>query len=393
MKPIILYSVLLLLLSLFSCSKNDNPSATIEVVRVTPSTARINSTVKVIGKGYKNLLAADSSAQFKIFIADVRCDAAVINDTLIEVFIPSNAKSGTVCVEWNAKRYCASSPFTISPANGIQNTFQRLPDYPGKKNRPSTMFSINGFVYIGFDDFWKFDVEQHIWQRVADMPEWASRTTSFVIDGKAYVFGGITASAGNGASTLYCYDPKANTWTKKASMPATGRMDALSFVHNNKAYVLGGYEVFNNPVSQQCWTYDPQTDTWTRLSDLPAAVEIEGHAYRIGNLFYIPTTSFETIEFDPAAATWRLLQGGPQTRFSALHSSYRWDNIMYMLKGNEMYRVSRRFDGAVMAMSYQFPTAPGDKQFMLYTSAGEELFFMHINNLTYANEFWEYLPE
>ncbi len=391
MKTSFLFPLLLLLL--VACSKNDDPSATIEVLRVSPAMARVNSTVNVIGKGFKNLLAADSSTQFKLLIADVPCDVAVINDTLLEVFIPSNAKSGTVCVEWKGKKYCAPSPFTVSPANGTQNTFQRLPDYPGKKNRPSTMFSINGFVYIGFDDFWKFDVEQLTWQRVADMPEWATRTASFVINGKAYVFGGLTASAGNGANSLYCYDPQTNTWTKKASMPAAGRMDALSFVHNNKAYVLGGYEVYNNPVNQQCWTYDPQTDTWTRLADLPAATELEGHAYRIGNMFYIPTTNNETIEFNPATNVWRVLQGGPQTRFAAIHSSQRWDNMAYMLKGSEMYRLSRRFDGALMAMSYQYPTAPGDKQFMLYTSAGEELFFLHINNLTYANEFWEYLPE
>jgi len=391
MKTIFFFPLLLLLI--VSCSKDDNPSATIEVFRASPATARVNSIVNVIGKGFNNLLDADSNAQFKLFIGDVRCDVAVINDTLLEVFIPSNAKSGTVCVEWKGKKYCAPSPFTLSLANGMQNTFQRLPDYPGKQNRPSTMFSINGFVYIGFDDFWKFDVELLSWQRVADMPERAARTTSFVINGKAYVFGGLTASAGNGANTLYCYDPQTNTWTKNASMPAAGRMDALSFVHNNKAYVLGGSEVYNNPVNQQCFTYDPQTDTWTRLADLPASVEVEGHAYRIGNMFYVPTNGYGTMEFDPATNVWRVLQSGLQTRFAAIHSSLRWENTAYMLKANEMYRVGRRFDGALLPMSYLYPTAPGDKQFMLYASAGEELFFLHINNLTYANEFWEYLPE
>jgi hypothetical protein len=146
-------------------------------------------------------------------------------------------------------------------------------------------------------------------------------------------------------------------------------------------------------VSQQCWTYDPQTDVWTRLTDLPSSVELEGHAYRIGNMFYAPTTSYGTIEFDPATNVWRVLQSGPQTRFAALHSSYRWDNMMYLIQDNQVYRVNRRFDGALMATTYQFPITPGDKKLMLYASAGEELFFLHINNLTYAHEFWEYLPE
>ncbi len=387
-----IFFVPLLLLLIVSCSKDDQPTATIEVLRASPAIARVNSTIDVIGKGFNNLLDADSNAQFKLLIGGVQCDVAVINDTLLQVFIPANASSGTLCAEWQGKKYCAPSPFTVSLANGLQNTFQRLPDYPGKKNLPSTMFSINRYVYIGFDDFWKFDVDLLSWQRVADMPTWATRTTSFVINNKAYVFGGLTASAGNGANTLYCYDPETNTWSQKASMPAAGRMDALSFVHNNKAYVLGGYEVYNNPVNQQCFTYDPQTDTWTRLADLPAAVEVEGNAYRVGNMFYVPTNGYGTMEFDPATNVWRVLTSGMQTRFAAIHSSQRWE-MAYILQRNEMYRVARRFDGALLPMSYQYPTTPGDKQFMLYSSAGEELFFMHINNLTYANEFWEYLPE
>jgi hypothetical protein len=383
---------LFLLIVLISCTKTEE-LPTVEITGLRPDKARVNRFVEVTGKGFRNLLSTDSSALFELFIGGLRCDAAVMSDTIIEVFIPANAVSGETCLEWKGKRICGPVPFTLLPGNGIPNSFQKLPPYPGKKNRPSSMFSLNGYIYIGFDDFWKFSVERHTWQRVADMPEWATRTSTFVIRDKAYVFGGLTASAGNGANTLYMYDPVANRWEKKASMPGAGRMDALVFVYDDKAYIIGGHEVYNQPVNQQCWRYDPQTDKWERLPDLVSPAETEGHAYRIGNLFYIPSTMLlETMEFNPVSGSWKVLSSGPKTRFSALHSSARWE-MVYQVMANQVFRIVRRFDGQVMADSYHFPVAPGDKQFQLFASAGEELFFMHINEQTYENEFWEYLPE
>src|SRR5687767_4791584 len=101
MKTNFFFAILLFVIS--SCSKNDEVPATIEVLHASPATARVNSTIKVIGKGFNNLLGADSSSQFKLLIGDVRCDVAVINDTLLEVFIPPNATGGPVCVLWKGE--------------------------------------------------------------------------------------------------------------------------------------------------------------------------------------------------------------------------------------------------------------------------------------------------
>ena len=382
--------ILLFSFFLFSCSKTEEPLQ-VEIIKIQPEKSRVNQTIAVIGKGFNMLLAADSSTDFRLYIGGIQCDAAVINDTLLEVFIPSTAISGETCLEWKGNRTCGPVPFTLLPGNGIQNTFQKLPAYPGKKNRPGSMFSINGDVYIGMDDFWRFNVETQVWRPIANMPEWAVRTSTFVINKKAYVFGGLSASNGNGSNGLWEYDPTINQWKKKSAMPAAGRFNSQVFVHNNKAYVLGGYEVHNNPVNTECWVYDPLTDQWTRENDLPAPVENEGNTYQIGDLYYVPAVN-GTIEFDPVRNTRKLLLTGPRTRFSAIHSSNRW-MMAYIIQYNQVLRVVRRFDGEIIADTYKIPIAPGDKTFSLYCSAGEELFFLHINELTYENEFWEYLPE
>lgn len=370
---------------LLSCSKTDEP-VLVEIKKIQPEKSRVNQTIDVIGKGFNRLIAADSNADFRLFIGGIPCDAAIINDTLIEVFIPVNAVSGEACLEWKGNRSCGPVPFTVLPGNGIQNTFQKLPAYPGKKNRPGSMFSMNGDVYIGMDDFWRFDVETQTWSQVASLPEWAVRTATFVINNKAYVFGGLSASNGNGSNVLWEYDPMINQWKKKTSMPAAGRYNSQVFVYNNKAYILGGY-----PFDTECWEYNPFTDQWLRGNDLPAPVEHEGNTYKIGDLFYVPTAN-GTIEFDPLLNTHKFLQSGPRTRFSAIHSSERW-MMAYMIQYNQVLRVVRRFDGEILTETIKIPIAPGDKTFQLYCSAGEELFFLHINELSYENEFWEYLPE
>jgi hypothetical protein len=67
--------------------------------------------------------------------------------------------------------------------------------------------------------------------------------------------------------------------------------------------------------------------------------------------------------------------------------------MSYVIGNDQIYRVTKRYDGNLLSQTYMYPTTPGNKKFWLYASVGEELFFMHINDLTYYNEFWEYLPE
>jgi N-acetylneuraminic acid mutarotase len=89
-------------------------------------------------------------------------------------------------------------------------------------------------------DLWRFNIETFQWIKVARPPERATSVATFVISGKAYVFGGLTYSNGNGDSQLWEYNPQTNQWAIKTSMPGTKRYWPTTVVYNNKAYVAGG---------------------------------------------------------------------------------------------------------------------------------------------------------
>lgn len=67
------------------------------------------------------------------------------------------------------------------------------------------------------------------------------------------------------------YDPKKNTWEKRAPMP-TKREHIAAVSCGGKLYVLGGYAGtrFNNLTTNE--VYDPHTDTWKTLASLPYPV-------------------------------------------------------------------------------------------------------------------------
>ncbi len=374
----------------FSCQKNDLPDP-VSITKITPLKARKTAVVSIVGSGFYSLLSKDSLPNYTLYVGGALASAEVVHDTLIRVWIPENATNGDVCIEWSGKKICGPSPVTVLPGNYKPNTFQKMPDYPGKKNRPGSMFSIGNAVYIGMDDFWKFDVDEQKWSAVANMPEWGTRTACFVINNKAYVFGGLMQTMGNGSNKLYEYDPAINAWTQKASLPGPGRMNSLAFKYNGKAYVVGGQVVTGSSVASECWVYDPAINQWQQSSNLPAPVLWEGNLVKLGNLIYIPS-DYSFIEFDPSSNSRKIVSGGPANMYCAVHNSSRWE-MSYVIGNDQIYRVTKRYDGNMFSQSYMYPTTPGNKKFWLYASVGEELFFMHINDLTFYNEFWEYLPE
>lgn len=387
-KPLLLFA---LAVGLVQCTKNEELKEDITVTNVYPQKAKVNAQVDITGSGFTQLLQ-DSAGVVKVYFGNTVAHATVVNDTLVSLIVPVGATSGPVCVEWKGKKYCSTQSFTVLPGNTVQNTFMRLPDYPGNW-MPGSMFAVDENIYVGgINDFWKFNTETFQWSRIASMPEWGVRTSTFVIDTKAYVFGGLTYTTGNGSKRLYRYDPANNTWTEKASRP-TATYDAAVFVYNGKAYIAGGERTPN-----ELWEYDPQRDAWTQKADLPLGTAWGREAYRLNDRFYVPGQLYSgTQEYDPQTHAWRTLAGGPDFIYAAVHSSRRWQNMAYIVGGrnrSEVLRVSLGGDNNMLfSQSIQYPINPGGKDFELYTSLGEELFFLHVDHNTRRTEFWEYLPE
>jgi len=155
------------------------------------------------------------------------------------------------------------------------------------------------------------------WQYRTTFPSGTRREGAgcFVINGKAYIFGGIDQS-GNYKKDLWQYDPVANTWTQKAGLFffLAPRAHVSTFVINGKGYIVGGHK--NNSSSggkelAETWEYDPVENTWTQKQSLPmgrtmaAGFAINGKGYvAMGSNYVNDEYMSDVMEFDPVANTW-----------------------------------------------------------------------------------------
>lgn len=170
-----------------------------------------------------------------------------------------------------------------------------------------------------------FDPGTNMWSAGTDIPFLTGAATSAVIGGFIYVAGGREGLPGSRVTTDKSarYDPVANTWIMRASMPQA-RHHAAGETDGTKFYVFGGrfssIEGFD-----EVQIYDPASNTWVSSADagspilpLPTPRSGMGTAVFHNGEFYViggesrdqagttPDEVFPQVEiYDPAANTWR----------------------------------------------------------------------------------------
>ena len=135
-------------------------------------------------------------------------------------------------------------------------------------------------------------------------PRWGAGF--FAARGKIYVCGGAVDQSHQKYTDLTEeYDPKTDTWTKKADMPLAYHDMSVGFVNSGKAYAIGGKtfggkERDGRLIDQWLyhWTvfeYDVEKNKWSRLKDqMPTAraslatAVLNGKIYAIGGHNGIP---------------------------------------------------------------------------------------------------------
>ncbi|HEX6385083.1 MAG TPA: kelch repeat-containing protein, partial [Anaerolineae bacterium] len=160
---------------------------------------------------------------------------------------------------------------------------------------------INGKIYVagGLDvngaslaSVEIYDPASNTWSSAAAMTTRRDNAGSAVLGGMLYVFGGRTRDADgtevNGTlATVEMYDPSANTWTARASMP-TGRRTVVVGTLDGKAQVMGGERTSSGGSFEQNEEYDPLTNSWRTLAPMltarhgAAAGTINGVVYVAG---------------------------------------------------------------------------------------------------------------
>jgi N-acetylneuraminic acid mutarotase len=223
------------------------------------------------------------------------------------------------------------------PATATWRTGAMLPSprhHLGVVRIGARIYAVGGFVgafpgWSGTSDLWEYDPAANQWQRRASMPEPRGGHAAVAVNGRIYVVGGVRdhADPEHSAKTVLIYDPATDSWTTGAPM-LVGREHLAAAAIGNRVYVVGGRETTNQSQFGSTTTnfstleaYDVTTNTWQQLSPMPTArgglfaEAWQGRLYVFGGEF--PAIFAQVEEYDPATNSWRQLAPMAQPRHAA----------------------------------------------------------------------------
>lgn len=182
------------------------------------------------------------------------------------------------------------------------------------------------------------------WAEIPTLPVQLSFPMTAQLDGKIYVFGGITGTTPS--KSVYVYTPGATDWTKLSVSMPKAKVAGYAAAVNGKIYVMGGGT--NLPPSTgvlattgETYEFDPVANTFTTKAPNPtkvgffAGAEVGGKIFLIGGstgMSYQLADANEIQVYDPVANTWVVSPSEPpyNGRFAA---STAKDGKIYMMGG------------------------------------------------------------
>ena len=179
------------------------------------------------------------------------------------------------------------------------NTWTQKANFPGHSRSHASSFAINGKGYVCFggdldaadanlDDVWQYDQLTDTWSRKATFANAARQDAiSFVINGRGYVCSGqkFTNPGSIDLTDLHAYNPATNTWTTRASLPTTGRSNAVGFSCIGRGFIATGSSI--SLILKDCWEYNANTNNWISLPNVGGSVRDFAGGFVIGNNLYI----------------------------------------------------------------------------------------------------------
>lgn len=167
------------------------------------------------------------------------------------------------------------------------------------------------------------DLKTGIWSVGFPMPEALHHMAAVTLNGKIYLVGGFRSGMWVPTDTLYEFDPTANRWTKKASMP-TERGALGAGVVNGRIYAIGGAQrhIFQLKDVAANESYDPATDKWTTHAALPTPRDhftvsvVDEKLYALGgrvDVDYNRNLNRNEV-YDPITDQWTILTSMPTAR-------------------------------------------------------------------------------
>ncbi|MCX6198013.1 MAG: T9SS type A sorting domain-containing protein [Bacteroidetes bacterium] len=232
----------------------------------------------------------------------------------------------------------------ISVLSQAQLAWLKLPDFPGGERMLSTAFSINGKGYMGLgidsnfqyhNDWYEYDPVANSWTAKTSLPGVGrDHATGIVVDSFGYVVCGEIS--GGATAQVWQYNPYADTWAQKSSLPIA-RENGTGFAVNGKAYYGTGFQGSTNLVD--FYEYNPATNTWLQKTDVPGGVRAAGMSFSVNGKGYLGmggntnshTYYYDFYEYDPLTNNWTARANYPMPTQNA--NTYHSSNAGYVLCG------------------------------------------------------------
>ncbi len=137
---------------------------------------------------------------------------------------------------------------------------------------------------LNLQDLWEYDNISNTWTQKSNVPGVSRRRTNIeVVNGIAYMMGGVHWNGGSGNNTIlkdvWAYNPTTDSWTQKNNLPFGPLGSAASSTVNDKIYF--GIGLDSNQNQQNIWwMYNPLTDTWTQKASFPGTSRLHGVSFK-----------------------------------------------------------------------------------------------------------------
>ncbi len=172
----------------------------------------------------------------------------------------------------------------------LSDTWAQKADFPGSARYGTYHFALNGLGYVGMgnlgsgngpyaSDAYRYDPMTDTWSTAPLLPDLARHgTASFVMNEKAYVFGGKESSL-LFSPDLWCFNPATDSWSLLSPFPGSPRSSPLAFVYSSDAVIGCGRNDADN--FYDVWRYDPPTDQWYEVPEYPGLSSLAGTSFSI----------------------------------------------------------------------------------------------------------------
>jgi N-acetylneuraminic acid mutarotase len=198
---------------------------------------------------------------------------------------PGGARSFAYAASYNGKGYIGFG------TNDYETFFNDLWEYDPSSKEWTELASCEcrgrnhpvfvaqaGRIFVGlgngpFDlnDFWSYDIDSNVWTQMPNLPG-PPRHHPFHFAAAGKVYAGMGHSGSNYYADWYVFDPSTNIWTELNEHPGGGRVAGQEFSYDGYGYIISGDGTFHqNLVDGEFWKYLHETDEWERLPDHPGS--------------------------------------------------------------------------------------------------------------------------